>query len=137
VISGLAPGSQYILQSWVRRQGSTADWEAYASTPLITVQSPTLVTTLSSNYSGSLPAGTPLVVRASTTPAAGYEYKFYRYSSVTGSWTMVRDWGSADTYAQTLPASPGNYTIQVYTRRSGSMVDAAETFANFSYTITP
>ena len=67
----LPPGSTYQLQLWVRRTGSGADVEAFSSTGTVVVQEPTVATTLTGNYSGNLPAGTPLTVRASSTPALG------------------------------------------------------------------
>ena len=51
--------------------------------------------------------------------SAALEYKFYLYNSATANWTLLRDWGSANTAAWT-PPGPGTYVLQGWIRVVGS-----------------
>ena len=50
---------------------------------------------------------------------AALEYKFYLYNSATGSWTVLRDWGTSNT-ASWIPSGPGTYILQGWIRVIGS-----------------
>ena len=114
----------YWLQVWARRQGSTAAFEAWTSTPAFAVSSAPLTVTLTSsqNDARQVPALTSITWRAEATNAIGpLEYQFWRFDGRSGTWSLVQDYGASDTYAWTSTLDEaGFWALQVWVRPAGS-----------------
>ena len=118
------PQGTIALQVWMRRVGSTAPYDDWKSTGLVTiVNNP-------ARLSGITVTGTlPLVVGGTATwtavPGAGggaqREYKFLLFNSATGAWSVLRDYGSSNQVSWTPTAAQvGHYLIQAWVRNVGS-----------------
>jgi Viral BACON domain/FG-GAP repeat len=115
----------YTIQVWVRSAGSSATYEAWAATSSFSIVR-SAVTIMSLTASRTFPSapGTAITWTATATGGSGtLEYKFYRYKYGSG-WTLVRDYGSSNTYTWTPGAGDtGDYVLQVWVRSVGSGVD--------------
>jgi hypothetical protein len=113
----------YILQVWVRRAGSTAALDAWASTGSFDVSgsAPTILA-IQSNVGPSGKVGMPIVWTAKPGGGQGpLEYEFLRFNVATQSWTIVQSYSWDNSYAWVPgPAEQGTYYLQVWVRRSGS-----------------
>ncbi len=79
------------------------------------------VTSLTPNTASPAAPGTPVTWTAAVSGGTGpFTYKFYVYNGA--SWTLAQDWSLANSWTWT-PGTPGNYTIQVWVRNSGSTAD--------------
>jgi hypothetical protein len=125
----LGDQGDYILQAWVRRATSTAPSEAFGSTAFTVGNLAPTVQSLKIDPGNAVLVGTPLsvVARASGGPG-NLEYRFFRYSMATQSWTLVQDYSWDNSFAW-VPGSldRGLYTFQVWVRRGGSSA-AVEAF---------
>jgi N-acetylmuramoyl-L-alanine amidase len=106
---------------WARQVGSTASYDAYASTnTLAVVSSPAQMVSLTSNV--ALPATTGTTVKwtaGATGGTAPLEYQFWRQDA--GTWRMVRDYSSLNTYSWITTATDvGQHAIQARVRSIGS-----------------
>ncbi len=114
----------YHLQVWVRRQGSTAPWEAWKNSSLFYVDTFPLTVTLTSNQGDppSVPPGTPITWHARTLGATTpLEYVFWRYDAQSQAWNVVQPYSAADTYSWTPSSSDVGLTVlQVWVRPVGS-----------------
>lgn len=117
------PGDEgvYWLQAWVRGSGSTAEYEAWASsdTFAITNGPPARLTDVQLDQPYLAPGST-----ATWTAVAGgagpAEYQFWRWKAGSG-WSLARDYGPDSTFAWTIgPNDAGTYMLQAWTRRAGS-----------------
>ena len=148
-----APGplnaATYSVQVWVRRQGSSAPWEAWGNGWGLGVSSAPLEVDAiingnsgrvwrDSGYSASLPAGAPAVWRGVAVYATGpVEFAFWRLNGLTGAWTLVQPYGVSDTYMWTpSAANAGWHQIQVWVRHVGSG-QTVEAFTGNYFTIQP
>jgi spore germination protein YaaH len=80
------------------------------------------------------PAGTAVAVTASSTGCANPQYEFW-VRSPSGTWTMVRAYGSAATLSWTSSTAGTSY-IGVHLRDSASSA-AYDTVASIPFTLTP
>ena len=128
------PGT-YTVNVWVRRSGSSAGYEAFASTPY------TLVAPLScksaaetANNSSPQQAGT-VVTFTGTSPGCGQPtYRFY-LKRPNGIWYLMQDYGGPTFVWNSAAETAGAYTVNVWVRRSGSSA-AYEAFATLPYVLT-
>ncbi len=118
-----AQAGQYAVQVWVRNAGSTTNYDAWKSSGyfnITTVSNLPTVTSLTPSPTVPRPAGTTITwTAAATGGTAPLQYQFWLYSSVTGSWTMGRDYSTSASWAWT-PAQAGQYAVQVWVRNAGS-----------------
>jgi hypothetical protein len=108
----------YAVQVWVRSNGSTANYEAYAGTATFHISAAAVQLTTSTLF--------PVAVGTTTTwtagvpdPSANFEYKFWVYSAASGQWSLGQGWGAQKTFTWT-PMVVGSYGQQVWARRVGS-----------------
>ena len=132
-----APGS-YILQAWVRSNGSTADApEAYRqATYTITAPPPLAVTNLAPDKASPQALGTSITFTATATNGvAPYQYKWWLFNGTT--WSIGQAWTTSNTFAWT-PTAPGSYTLQVWARNAGTTTDTPEAYRQLAsaYTVT-
>jgi len=128
------------VQVWVRRQGSTAAYEAWAGTTAFDVTASGITVTLSSSQGdpADVPPGTPIMWTATPTIGPGpLEYVFWRYDVQTGTWSNVQAYGLRNTYTWTpSQAEAGAWSLQVWVRRVGSP-QAYEAWSGTSFLIQP
>jgi fibronectin type III domain protein len=125
----LGDQGDYVLQAWVRRATSTASSEAWGSSAFTVGNLAPTVQSLKIDSGNAVLVGTPLsvVARASGGPG-NLEYRFFRYSMTTQSWTLVQDYSWDNSFGWVPgPLDRGLYTFQVWVRRAGSSA-AVEAF---------
>jgi len=113
----------YAAQVWVRKQGTTSGYDAYASTGFFTVANTMPAAGIVTVDTGTnARAGAPITLSVQASGGPGLlEYKFVRYAYATGAWTVVQDYSWDPTFAWTpLPGDEGSYGFQVMIRRPGS-----------------
>jgi hypothetical protein len=119
-------GMTFNIQVWVRRDGSTATYDAYRSTDAFAVRNaPPAIASVTANTSFPAGPGTPITWKVAASGGAGpLHYRFYRLSRATGQWTLAQDYGPSDSYTWTpTAADQGTYAIQAWVRRSGATVN--------------
>lgn len=117
-----AEAGQYMMQVWVRKVGSTS-LETWASAPSFWITDFTLATVSPDVATPSWP-GQPITWRATVVGSTPVEYRFWRYNTGLGSWTLVRDYSTVNSYTWTPTAGQvGKYWIQVWARPVGSTAD--------------
>lgn len=113
----------YSFQVWVRRQGSTANYETYAGAGPVTVsRSPLKVTGLSADRSCPCATGEPITWTARTRggSAGPIQYEFWLYTASSG-WTNVQPYSSSKSFTfNPTWGDEGRYSIQVWARSAGS-----------------
>jgi len=123
------PGSgaegSYAVQVWVRNAGSSAAYDTWAGTPFFTIGGSTAANVVSLTANQSMPAmtGSSIVWTAIATggTAGPLQYKFWRYSQTTGTWSVVQDYSAANAFTWTPAAEDaGTYAIQAWVRSAGS-----------------
>jgi len=117
------PGT-YVVQAWARQAGSTAAFEAWAGSGLVTITSPTggapcATVSLQASASLPVPAGTPVTWTAQAAGCNTPEYQFWLLTVSTGTWSVLRGWSPTSTASWT-PTQAGAYAVQVWARRTGS-----------------
>jgi hypothetical protein len=114
----------YIVQVWIRRQGSTAgNYAAYRSTEVFTVADAVpSIAAITPDVTENLTPGMPITWTALAAGGPGpLEYQFLRYDANRGSWSIAQDYSWDNTYSWVPKASErGSHTIQVRVRRFGS-----------------
>ncbi len=116
-----ADTGQYEIQVWIRRQGSTADLNTWASTETFAVNGPVPhITAIAASAASPVAPGTAITWTATTTGGlAPLEFKCW-LQAPSGTWTMIRDWAASNTCTWTTSASTlGSYNFQVWVRNSG------------------
>jgi hypothetical protein len=116
----------YSIQVWARLPGSSHDYEVYRSSGMFTISDGPITI-------GSIETDTPLPVSSGTSVTwrakaiggpAPLEYRFWRFSVDSGTWTLVRDYSSSNTYTWTPGVNDaGRYALQVWVKGSGSAAD--------------
>jgi hypothetical protein len=123
------------LQVWVREPGQSA-WQDWTSIELLVSQISVASVT---PQTATVADGSPLTFTAqgSGNPA-GYEYKFWRYHVPTGTWAVIRDYRTSNTF-QWVPTSrdQGGNFIQVWVRSAGSAAAYAAWMQTQTITVTP
>jgi hypothetical protein len=76
-----------------------------------------------SDAASPAPSNRPITWTALSGPAA-LEFRFWRYSTTLGTWTMVQDYSPSNTFTWTPGVDDqGTYTIQVWARLPGAIDD--------------
>ena len=133
--TGAALGTHQ-FQVWVRAQGSTASYQAYAGRA-ITIVSGALCTsaTLSFSPTGHAPVGTSVTIAAT---AAGCPSPTYRFSYLPPSgppWQEINPFTTSSSAVwNTTLAQAGAYNVQVWVRNSGSPIEY-EAYRGAVYTL--
>jgi hypothetical protein len=110
----------YLVQVWVRSNGSTENYEDSRVSDTFTVQRASMKLTTNALFPvapGSMVDWTADV----PDPTANFEYEFWVYSVATGSWSLAKPYGADHTF-RWIPASTGSYYLQAWARRVGSSV---------------
>lgn len=129
-----APGTHY-FQIWVRAQGSTQSYQAYASTS-VTVSPSTPCTNAALTFSPARRTTTGKVVTLtpSTSGCASPTYQIW-YQPPGGAWTVLQPYTNSTSIIWNTTGSPaGNYNFQVWARVSGSASNY-DTYRGFTYTL--
>ena len=115
------PVGTHAVQVWVRSSGSTAKYDAYASTGMFSVTpAAPRVQSLVANTAFPANLNTPITFTATASGGTGaIEYQFWRYSDGTG-WQLAQPYGPSNTYTAYPPA--GNNAVQVWIRTVGNGV---------------
>ena len=94
-------------------------------------------TTMSAAPPTSSQVGTTVTITgaASGPNCASPQFRFW-IKAPGGSWVIVLDYGSTNTYTWSTPATAGTYNLSVHARASGSSL-AYESFASIPYTLVP
>lgn len=118
--TGSADLGTHALQVWVKNSTSTASYDAWRGTGYFEV-SRTAPSVIAIDFASTPRSGVATTISA--TAMGGYagplQYRFWVFSGVTGSWSMLRDYTASNTVSWTPPA-PGTYSIQVWVRSAGS-----------------
>jgi Fibronectin type III domain len=130
-------GSDYQIRVAVRSSGSSSTTgELTQSTPF-TVTAPFVsAATLISNLPAPQLVGTTVLWSAGGTGGVTpYQYKWWVYDGVT--WTATTDWTTSSTWSWTPPTANSSYSVRVWVRSAGSMVDAPEASSSIAFAIKP
>lgn len=117
-----AVADTHVVQVWVRKSGSTADFEAWASSGAFAVTAGTGTCTsvsLGPNVAFPVSAGTSVTWTAQAGACSAPLYQFWLYSAETGSWSELRSWSSSNT-AVWIPSRGGTYLVQAWARNVDS-----------------
>ena len=114
----------FFLQVWARRVGSTAAYQVWGGTDVLTIsRSPLTVTSLTSDVTLPASTGTPITwtARSQGGTTGPIEYAFYRFSLARNVWELARAYSTSKTFTWT-PAwgDQGQYVMQVWARNAGS-----------------
>lgn len=114
---------QYALQVWTRSGGSTASYDGWAGSGLISIAAPgpVTVTSLVADRTTVAP-GSPITWTATAGGGLGsFDYQFWRYNLSTATWTLAQPYSSAATYQWMPPINDvGSHLVQVWVRTAGS-----------------
>jgi hypothetical protein len=119
---GAADTGAYYLQVWVRTVGSLVSYQAWKGDGPFTVASvPVGVFGLRVNDARPR-AGQPVTIEAVAGGGSGeVEYRFVKYSYVTGQWSTIQEYGPSNVAQWTPPVGEsGEYALQVWVRERGS-----------------
>jgi hypothetical protein len=113
----------YVVQAWVRRAGTTVAFDNWSSTPTFQIQNvAAVIRNVTSDAGPPALAGAPITwtVDATGGPVA-LQYQYWLYSVVRDSWSMVKDYSTANTFSW-MPGAwdAGSYRMQVNVRKAGS-----------------
>jgi hypothetical protein len=127
-----AAGS-YRLEVDVRDQTSTLAYERVTNITYALV--PCSSARLTTDRSSPQVHGATIVLSGSASCLGTPEYRFW-VRDLSGHWTIVRDFGAANTYSwNTTTLAPGTYGLEVDVRNEGGTA-AYETVSNSTFTIT-
>jgi hypothetical protein len=115
----------YQVQAWVRSNGSISTYDGWASSGDIAVGANGAAQMV------RITADKPLPVAAGTTvtwtgvatggTAGPLQYRFFRYSVSTGTWSVAQEYSASNTFTWTPTSSErGSYQLQVWVRSAGS-----------------
>lgn len=126
----------YALQVWVRRQGLTTPYEAWAASGFFTIaDSLPRVTVLSPDRGAPFEVGTPLTWTADASGGPGpLEFRFWLFNAANQTWSILREYSTSKVVTWT-PVMPGAYAIMVGVRRSGSS-SYYEAYATESFVVS-
>jgi hypothetical protein len=118
------PQGTNAVQVWVRNPGSAAAWQDWRSTGLFGVggsSTPARLTNLTANVNFPASPSSLITWTATATGATQVEYKFFLLDAATGSWSILRDWGTSN-QASWMPGvgNAGWHAVQVWVRNVGS-----------------
>ena len=117
----------YLFQVWIRREGESLPYEGaspslafeFVSPVIQTCSTTTATTTLASPQIPGVSIG--FLYHATCSAGSQPEYKLY-HRPPGGSWSVIHDWNSADSFAwNTTSNTPqGTHLFQVWTRAQGN-----------------
>jgi hypothetical protein len=108
----------YAVQVWVRSNGSTASYDAYAGTSVFTIQRAGVQLTTPTLF--PVAVGTPVTWTAGVAdPSVTMQYEFWVYSNTTAQWALGQAYSSQKTFIWT-PVVVDTYGVQVWARQVGS-----------------
>ncbi len=122
------------IQVWVRNNGSTAAYDAYAGTGMFLVTTSTAkVTSFTSSVALPPMLNVPVTwTAAATGGVAGVEYQFMRFSVATG-WQIGQAYSPVNTYTWYPPL--GTSIVQVWVRNIGTSVQYQDWASSGLFTI--
>ena len=111
----------YALQVWVRRQGSTASYEAYLASGYFQISNAApALTTVTADRPAPYGVNAPITWKASATGGPGpLQYRFWLYDQRNDSWGILQDYSPNRTFTWT-PQQGGTFSLLVGVRRPGS-----------------
>jgi hypothetical protein len=126
-----ASTGDYAFQVWVKNDGSSAAYEAYAGVPYtLTSGNPCTAAMLSSSVPSPQLAGTAVTLTGSASTCSNAEYEFWELDPV-GAWVLAQSWSPASSFVWT-GTQTGMYSFQVWIREAGS-TGSYETYNGMSY----
>ncbi len=130
---------KYFFQVWVLNAGSTAFYDAYASTAAFDISGPPpTITSFTSSPVSPSPAGVAMTWTAvATGGVAPLQYLFALYDAQAGTWSVPQNYGTSNTFTWIPTAlQAGQYQIQVWVRNAGSG-NTYDAFKGVPFTIGP
>jgi hypothetical protein len=113
-----ADAGDYSLQVWVRSNGSTASYEAYATTTTFHIQRASIQLTTPTLF--PVAVGTPVTWTGIVPdPSVNMEYQYWLYAQSTGQWSLARAYSTQKTFSWT-PLVVDSYGLQLWGRQVGS-----------------
>jgi hypothetical protein len=137
-IPGAMDRGSYSIQVWVRRVGSSASQEGFSTAAVTVNGGAPNGPSLSSNVGLATRFGNPVTLTSKVAGGEGpLEYRFWRFSSTTGTWTSVQGY-SWDRTLNWVPdiTDIGSHIFQVWIRRTGTTA-SYETWTSANLTVTP
>jgi hypothetical protein len=135
---GYYPGAgKNAVQVWVRRVGSTASYETWASSGYFDVVAfpPPVITSFTANVAFPTRVNTLVAFTAQASGGSGnLEYRFVTYHPNTG-WVIAQDYGPLRTFGY-YPAV-GQNVVQVWVRNAGSTVSYEAWQTSGYFTVAP
>lgn len=131
----------YVVQAWVKHQGSSAQYEGFKSSDEFVVTPITATSLVLSPADSGYNAGQTITIVGSASGGSGaYEYQFWRYKVETAEWSLAQPWSTNNTHAwtpTTAPGSLGTFVFQMWVRtaNSGSQFERWQNTGQF--TVTP
>jgi hypothetical protein len=113
----------YSLQVWVRRQGSTAPYDAFKATDVFQIGNGVpVVRAVTSDKAAPFGTEAPVTFTVDARGGPGaLQYSFLLYSQARDSWSQVRPYGPSNTFTWTPSmGDQGDYTVQAWVRRPSS-----------------
>ena len=109
------------LQVWVRNTGSTANYEAWASTGYFLISDSTSLTVTPNQSLASLHQGASVTFTGNMATGGPYEYIFWTFDASSGTWTAAQGYSTTNTFTW-AGISAGTHAVQVWARAVGSTV---------------
>ncbi|HEX7485204.1 MAG TPA: triple tyrosine motif-containing protein [Vicinamibacterales bacterium] len=111
----------YVLQVWVRTQGSSVLYEKWRNTEIFPITgTPIVVTGLQANSTFPVAAGTSVTWTATASGGAPpLQYQFWLYDLGTRTWTVIQPY-SASNQVKWTPSADGTYLLQAWVRSQES-----------------
>jgi hypothetical protein len=128
----------YWLQVWVRRQGSTAPYEAYKGTDVFQISDGVpVIRALTSDKAAPFGTEAPVTFKVDATGGPGaLQYSFLLYSQARDSWSLVRLYGPSNTFTWTPSlGDQGDYVVQAWVRRPSSTASYEAWAATGTFTV--
>jgi hypothetical protein len=126
---------------WARNSGVTADAPDAQSTLSYVITTPSggplVLNSIAPSVAAPQPAATTITFTADASGGTGpYQYKWWVFD---GSWNVVRNWSTSNTFVWTPTSASSGYRVAVWVRNAGSTADAydnANSNASIGYVIT-
>jgi hypothetical protein len=116
---------QHAIQVWVRRVGSSVQYDLYQSSGMVDVSRTPATVSVRANRAYPLEAGTAITwtARARGGTQGPLQYQFWMLSPTRG-WVIVQPYGSSPSFTWTPQWNDGGtWALQVWVRNSGSTAD--------------
>jgi len=135
--SGYAPGV-YTIEVWTKNSGSSVNYDMYKHFTYTIIPPPVSELTVTIDKASPQSIGSKVTFTATTTGGSGnYEYYFTVRNPSSGTWSVGQAYSGKNAWTwDTAGLDTGTYTIQVWSRSSGSL-SSYEVYRSTSYTINP